>query len=195
MFGMVVYCSYSLSSYCFLFFSVQIFYLLFFLFYGSSGALTSFRLVLEMSFLLPSGMTLVCSYSVLTTDSLCAMGCSDDHTRYWSVCVCVCVGYLYTIFLCCRQICVLGWSLCFQFFFLVGELDVPCSILSAEMSNRFYPHNSNPKSAVGCFSYRWFQIADHSLQMFHHCKFVFLSVDICVFLSRIRWISDVTSKY
>lgn len=27
------------------------------------------------------------SYEVLTTDSLCVVGCSDVHRRYWSVCV------------------------------------------------------------------------------------------------------------
>lgn len=52
---------------------------------GSFWILTAFCCVFDLSFLLLFGGNSG-SYCVLMTDSVCAMRCSDDHSRYCSVC-------------------------------------------------------------------------------------------------------------
>lgn len=82
------------SVFCFLFF---VFDLPFFFVHCPFWILAVRNCMLCCSSLCLSSVMMMLArlYSVLTTDSLCAVGCSDVQRRFWSVCV----GFLYIVIL------------------------------------------------------------------------------------------------
>lgn len=80
--------------------------------------------------LLPSSVMIpVCSYGVLTTDSLCTMGCFNDHSRYG---LSVWVSFK-LLFLCCHPLCWISISRNVIVFSVSSSLVEWCRVKSVEI--------------------------------------------------------------